>query len=209
MRPLTVRLKPWESRQLKLLRRHAGSARVVRRAICLLLSAGGAAAAEIARATGLSPNAVTGIRRRWRRRRLRSVEDRPRSGRPPRATREYRRELRRALRAGPRACGFVFTVWSVARLGAYLLRRTGVAIGPDRLRRLAHAEGFVVGRPKHTLANKRDPRAYRRAARRLGRLKRGPAKRTRRSSCGTPTRPRSNCCPTWSAAGCRGDGRWR
>ena len=43
----------------------------------------------------------------------------------------------------------------------------------------------------------------------LGRLKRGPRKRARPSSCGTPTRPRSNCCPASSGAGCQeGDG-WR
>src|SRR5215212_3334866 len=98
MRPLTVRLKPWESRWLKQLRNRATSARVVRRATCLLLSAAGEPATGIARVTGLSPNAVTGIRRRWRRRRLRSVEDRPRSGRPRRVTAAYLRELRRALR---------------------------------------------------------------------------------------------------------------
>ena len=206
MRQLEVRLKPWESRRLRQLRNHAASARVVRRAMCLLLSAAGRAATDIARVTGLSPNAVTGIRRRWRRRRLRSVTDRPRTGRPPRVTDEYRRQLRRALRKGPLACGFVFTVWSIARLGTYLRRRTGISIGSDWLRRLVHREGFVVGRPKHTLANKRDEREYRRTKRRLERLKKGRAKRTHPSSSGTPTPPRSTCCPTSCAAGCPGRG---
>lgn len=214
MRQLEVRLKPWESRRLKQLRDHAASARVVRRAICLLLSAGGQAATEIARVTGLSPNAITGIRRRWRRRRLRSLMDKPRSGRPPRVTSEYRRELRRALRKGPLACGFVFTVWSVARLGTYLHRtylhrRTGIRIGTHWLRRLVQQEGFVIGRPKHTLANKRDEREYRRTKRRLERLKKGRPRRAHRSSCGTPTLPSSSCCPTWCAAGCPGDDNWR
>src|SRR5439155_17057259 len=177
MRQLEVRLKPWESRRLRQLRRHAASARVLRRAMCLLLSAAGETARDIARMVGLSPNAVTGIRRRWRRRRLRSVVDRPRPGRPPLVTGEYRRELRRALRKGPLACGFVFTVWSVARPGTYRRRRTGSAIGSDWLRRLVRREGFVVGRPKHTLANKRDGREYRRTRRRLERLKKGRRER--------------------------------
>ena len=64
MRPLEVRLKPWESRQLRRLRDRATSARVVKRAMCLLLSAAGTPAADIARVTGLSAGAVTGIRRR-------------------------------------------------------------------------------------------------------------------------------------------------
>jgi transposase len=178
--------------------------------MCLLLSAAGEAATDIARIVGVSRNAVTGIRQRWRRRRLRSVMDRPRSGRPPLVTREYRRELRRALRQGPRACGgFVFTVWSVARLGTYLHRRTGIAIGPHWLRRIVHQEGFVIARPKHTLANKRDEQAYRRTKRRLAQLKKGRSKRTHPSSSGTPTPRSSICCPTSCVAGCPKDGNWR
>src|SRR5215203_3263725 len=113
MRQLTVRLKPWESRKLRQLRDHAPSARVVKRAVCLLRSAAGERATDIARVLGLSVDAVTDARRRWRRRRLRSVRDRdrPRSGRPPRVTPAYRRELRRAMRTGPLSCGYVFTVW--------------------------------------------------------------------------------------------------
>lgn len=209
MRQLDVRLKPWESRQLRQIRDHAASARMLKRAVCLLMSASGEPAAGIAGVTGLSRDAITDIRRRWRKRRLRSLADRPRSGRPPVITDEYRRQLRRALRAGPLACGFVFTVWSIARLGTYLRRRTGIAIGADRLRRLAHEEGFVVGRPKHTLANKRDPQEYRRTKRRLEQLKKGRPKRTHPSSCGTPMPPNSTCCPTSCAAGCPRPGNWR
>ena len=82
----------------------------------------------------------------------------PRSGRPPRATKRYRAELRNALRKGPLRFGYVFTVWSIARLAAHLHRRTGIRFSTDWLRRLARAEGFVVARPKHTLKNKRKRR---------------------------------------------------
>jgi transposase len=201
MRQLEVRLKPWEARQLRQLRDHGTSARLVKRAMCLLLSAAGERATDIARVLGLSPGGVSIIRRRWRRRRLRSLTDRPRSGRPPRVTTEYRRELRRALRKGPSACGYVFTVWSIARLATYLHKRTGIALGVDRLRRLVHAEGFVVGRPAHTLAGKRDEAEYRRARRRLEGLKKGRSKRTRPTSCGMPTPPSSTCCRTSCVAG--------
>lgn len=173
MRQLEVRLKPWESRRLRQLRDHAASARIVKRTQCLLLSATGEHVAAIAQVTGLSLDAITDIRRRWRRHRLRSVTDLPRSGRPTRVTPEYRRELRRALRKGPLAFGYVFTVWSIARLSTYLRRRTGIAMGVNRLRQLVHAEGFVVARPKHTLKGKRDEREYRRTRRRLQQLKKG------------------------------------
>ena len=196
MRQLEVRLRPWERRRLAQLRDRAASARLVKRAMCLLLSAAGQQATAIARVTGLSLDAVTDVRRRWRERRLRSLADRARTGRPPLVTAEYRRELRRALRKGPLAFGYVFTVWSIARLRTYLLRRTGVALGAGRLRRLVHEEGFVVGRPKHTLRGKRDPRQYRQARARLDRLKRGRRKRARPMSCGTPTPRSSASCRT-------------
>jgi transposase len=173
MRQLEVRLKPWEARWLRQVREQTASARSFKRAACLLLSAAGEPAGSIAGITGLSLDAISDIRRRWRQRGLRSLEDRPRPGRPPLVSDRYRRELRRALRKGPAGCGFVFTVWSIARLSTYLKKRTGIAIGVDWLRRLVHAEGFAVGRPAHTLAGKRDEREYRRARRRLSRLKRG------------------------------------
>jgi transposase len=170
--------------------------------MCLLLSAAGERAADIARVTGLSAGAVTAIRDRWRRRRLRSVTDKPRSGRPPRVTAAYRRELRRALRKGPLACGYVFTIWSIARLGTYLRKRTGIRLSGDWLRRVVRAEGFVAARPAHTLKGKRDEAEYRRTRRRLEQLKKGPVKRTRPTNCGTPTRRNSTCCRTWCGAGC-------
>jgi transposase len=206
MRQLEVRLKPWESRRLRQLRDHATSARLLKRAMCLLLSAAGERAVDVARVTGLSLDAISDIRRRWRRRRLRSLRDRPRTGRPPRVTAAYRRELRRALRRGPRSCGrFVFTVWSIARLGTYLRRRTGIAVGVDWLRRMVHAEGFVIGRPAHTLEGKRDERAYRQVRRRLDRLKKGRRKRAHPTNCGTPTPRSSSCCRTSCGVGCPRD----
>jgi transposase len=207
MRQLEVRLKPWERRMLLSLRDRPPSPRVGRRATCLLLSAAGEPARQIARVTGMSLDAVTDVRRRWRdargsRRRLRSLLDRPRIGRPAKVTAAYRRELRRALDKGPLSFGYLFTVWSIARLRTHLRKVTGITVSRDWLRRLAHREGFVVGRPKHTLRGKRNEAEYRRAKRRLERLKKGRVNRTRSSSCGTPTPASSNCCPTSCGAGC-------
>ena len=107
MRQLTVRIEPWERRRLRQLRDHGKSARLVKRAICLLRSAAGDSAQLIAHVAGLSPDAVTDIRRRWRRDGLRSLSDRRHPGRPPTVTDAYRRELRRALRRGPLSFGYV------------------------------------------------------------------------------------------------------
>jgi transposase len=146
---------------------------VGKRAVCLLLSADGASNQLIAQATGLAANTLTRIRHRWNERGLASLKDAPRSGRPPKVNRAYRQELKDALHRGPLAYGYVFTTWSMARLNTHLQRVTGVRICDDWLRQLAHAEGFVYRRPKHTLKGKRDECAYRRAQKKLERLKKG------------------------------------
>jgi transposase len=174
MRHLEVSLSSWQRTRLRQLRDRPPAPRVGRRAACLLLSAAGESAAAIARVTGLSRDAVTDVRRRWRASGMRSLADRPRGGRPPRVDAAYRRELRSAVRRGPAASGYAFTVWSVARLAAHLARRTGVRVGRDWLRRLLRAAGFVYGRPAHTLKGRRDEPAYRKAKRALAALKRGP-----------------------------------
>jgi transposase len=160
----------------------------------------------------MSLDAITDIRRRWRKARgsrLRSVPDRPRSGRPPKVTAAYRRELRHALDEGPLSFGYLLTVWSIARLRTHLRNVTGITVSRDWLRRLAHREGFVVGRPKHTLRGKRNETEYRRAGKRLNRLKKGRLKRTLSSNSGTPTPASSSCCPTSCAAGCAKESRSR
>ena len=212
MRQLEVRLRPWERRMLISLRDRPPSPRVGRRATCLLLSAAGEPARQIAQVTGMSLDAVTDIRRRWRTARgsrLRSVLDQPRTGRPAKVTAAYRRELRRALDKGPLSFGYLLTVWSIARLRTHLRNVTGLTISRDWLRRLAHREGFVVGRPKHTLRGKRNEAQYRRARSRLKQLKRGHRKRTLSWSCGTPTPASSSCSRTSRAAGCVKAGRSR
>jgi len=77
-----VVLNTWQQRRLQKIRDRSASPHVVKRAICLLLSADGAPSRAFQQATGLSLDAITDIRHRWRRRGRGSLEDRPRSGRP-------------------------------------------------------------------------------------------------------------------------------
>lgn len=177
MKALGISLTCWQRQRLREIQNHPPSARVGKRATCLLLSAQGAAVSLIHTATGLSRKAVTDIRRRFRQRGLRSLQDLPHPGRPPRLTQAYRRELRRALARVPLAFGYVFTQWSIARLGTHLQERTGIGFSREYLRRLVHQAGYRIGRPKHTLGLKRrqrrSTRAYRRAKKQLEELKRG------------------------------------
>jgi len=186
MRPLEVRLSSWQLRRLRELRR-SRAGRPARRAMCLLASANGQPALAVARMTGLSRDAITDIRRRWRERGLASLVDRPRSGRPRHITKRYRRLLCQALGKGPLALGYVFTIWSIARLGRYLARKTGISLSRQHLRLLVHREGFVVGRPRRSLKGKRKESEFRRAQRELNTLKRGVLRQSAATSSGSPT----------------------
>jgi transposase len=205
MKALRVEVSGWQRKQLQRLQARPPSPRVGRRATCVLLSAAGASSADICKATGFSIDAITDIRRRFIARGMRSLKDGRHSGRPPLVTAAYRRELRRALRRSPLAFGYVFTLWSIARLSTHLARRTGIRICRDWLRQLVHQHGYRCGRPKHTLRGKRALRGsrieYRRAQKRLESLKKGPCCLRRTTSCGTSMKASSTCTPTWRDAG--------
>lgn len=194
-RRLEVVLTSWQRRRLEGIRGHPPSPQVGRRVVCLLMSARQASNAAIGQATGLSSDGVTHIRRRWQRHGMASLVDRPRSGRPTKVTAAYRRRLRATMNAGPRAYGYLFTVWSVPRLNAHLKKVTGVSFSESRLRQLIRAEGFVYRRPKHTLKGKRNEEAFRHAQRRLVRLKRGLCGTRPTMNSGTRMKLNSICIP--------------
>jgi len=172
-RRLEVKLTSWQRQRLQQIRDHPPSARVGKRAVCLLLSSDGSPSKLISQVTGLSKDAIPDIRRRWQECGMASLKELPRPGRPPKITPEYHKQLRKAVRAGPLSYGYVFSVWSIARLNSHLQTATGIRICNDWLRRLVHAEGFVYRRPKHTLKGKRNEKAFRKAQKALNRLKKG------------------------------------
>ena len=170
---IKVRLASGQHQRLQHLRDQPPTPRVGKRAVCLLLSAEGVSNQLIAQATGLAPDTLAKIRRRWNERGMAALKDAPRPGRPPKVNPAYRKALKDALRRGPLAYGYVCTTWSIARLNTHLQRVTGLKLCNDWLRQLVHAEGFVYRRPKHTLKGKRDEQAFRRAQKKLQRLKKG------------------------------------
>lgn len=184
-RRLEVVLTSWQRRRLESIRNRPPKPKMARRAVCLLMSAQGASNGAVCQATGLCSDGVTYIRRQWRARGMASLVDRPHTGRPSKATAEYRRMLRMALRNGPLAYGYLFTVWSVPRLNAHLSKATGISYSEKRLRTLMHAEGYVFRRPKHTLKGKRNEKAFHHAQRQLARLKRGRFAKTPTTNSGT------------------------
>ena len=106
---IEVRLISWQRQCLQRIRDQPPTPRMGKRAVCLLLSADAVSTRLIAQATGLAPDTLTGIRRRWNERGMASLKDAPRPGRPPKVSPAYRRELKDALHRGPLAYGYAFT----------------------------------------------------------------------------------------------------
>jgi transposase len=113
------------------------------------------------------------IRRRYREQGLAGLAKGKPPGRVSRATPEYRALLRTTIETPPQSLGYGFSVWSLARLNAHVVKETKISFSDDQLSRLLHAEGFSIQRPKHTMKGKRDEAAYERARRELKRLKKG------------------------------------
>jgi transposase len=86
--------------------------------------------------------------------------DKPRSGRPAIATVDYRTRLVEAIKTNPRKMGYPFTVWTLTRIRAHMAREMQILLSESRVRQIMKEEGLVFKRPKHTLAQKRDPDAF-------------------------------------------------
>jgi transposase len=165
--------KQWD--ELDRLRFTAGDAKVFRNCLIILMSDRGVARSRrsIAKELGCSPGTVDSVRQRYRQLGIAGLAPRKSPGRPPKVTPAYRAALRKVVQTPPQEFGYGFSVWSAARLGAHLKKTTGLAFSDERVRRLLREEGFSFQRPKHTMKGKRDETAYRKAQRRLKRLKKG------------------------------------
>jgi len=131
------------------------------------MSATGRSKALIAHDLGCSVGTVDIMRKRYRQDGLDGLIPSKPPGRPSRATPEYRAALRTAIETPPQDLGYGFSVWSLARLNAHLLKQTGVSFSDDQLGRIMKQEGFSFQRPKHTMKGKRDEAAFQKAAAKL------------------------------------------
>jgi len=165
------KLSDREHDQLDTLRLTTDHPAVFRNATIILMTDDGHPKAVIAKTLGCCPSTVDRVRRLYRERGLAGLRPIKPPGRPARATAAYRRALCKAVDTDPRTLGYAFTVWSAARLNAYLTKLTGLSFSDGHLRDLLHQEGYSLQRPKHTLKGKRDEKAHAKAKRQLKRLK--------------------------------------
>src|ERR1044071_2936815 len=155
-----VRVRPLSEQERTELKRGARRevGRVSERMHAVLLSARGYDIAQIASILEYDEATVRRWIERYEAEGLEGLQDRPRSGRPRSAEAAAQDTVRRAMEAGPEACGHPdVALWTVVLLQAHLLMTLGLRLSRTSVRRLAHAMGYVWRRPRHVLP--KDPEA--------------------------------------------------
>jgi len=155
------------------------------RAIVVRLLHLGYPAEEIAKMQAISKPTVYAYYHRWEEGGIDALADKPRSGRPPKVTANYREKLREVLEKEPSAYGYDFTLWTIGRLRAHLAKETGIEIGESRMSGLLKEEGYRYRRPKQDLSHLQDQEAKKRANELLEELKKGRLKQMSSSSLWT------------------------
>lgn len=183
-RPLFVRkLTRAEKLEIESLVRSSLDARVVRRAQMIRLSAQGKKAHEIAELLGFTKPTVYRAIHAFNQGGAKALPDKPRSGRPPKAGREYVKQLKLAVSQSPVELGYPFSSWTLSRLREHLARQCGVLVHPDYLGRLCARNGIVYRRPRHVMAHLRDQDDYDEKKELLDFLKKTPSPKTPTSTC--------------------------
>ncbi|MHC4323410.1 MAG: helix-turn-helix domain-containing protein, partial [Planctomycetota bacterium] len=167
--------------------------RVVRRAQMILQSSQGIKVPAIASAWDTTIQTVLKTIHRFNSEGLASLADKPRSGRPPKATDQYVEVLKQAVQHSPRDLGYPFSSWTLERLREHVGRQTDVLLNPRYLSSLMGKHGIVYRRPKHLMAHLRDPQEYDEKKAILEFLKKRRSKKSSSSNCCTSTNVKFTC----------------
>jgi len=155
-----IKLTEEQWNELDKLRFSAKSADVFRNCLIVLMSDSSDTIGSIAERLGCGTDTVVRVRRLYCKGGIAALHPIKPTGRPSRATPEFRQQMREAAQVSPLTLGYGFSTWSVARLGAHLAKTTGIRFSTDQLGRILRRNGFSFQRPKHTMKGKRDEAAY-------------------------------------------------
>jgi len=152
-----IQLKPLTAEELSALDRLYRQTRSVRlrtRAHALLLIAEqGLSSAEAAATVRMSPLSVVRWVKRYNAEGVEGLSDRPRPGKPCKASPQYRERLLELVRRRPRSLGLEFSLWTLRRLSDFMAEETGERISHEGIRRYLKEGGIVLSRPQHTVTS--------------------------------------------------------
>ena len=142
-----MKLTPVQESGLRRLYRRTDNADVRSRCQMILLSAQGHSAAEIAGLTFFDQDTVLFWFDRYEAEGVNGLQDRPRSGRPPKMTGSSRDDLQQAVDQDPREAGHLFSVWTCGDLARYLVQKGHLQVVAETIRRHLWTLGFRIVRP--------------------------------------------------------------
>jgi len=187
------KLKKAERLELSHLLHSREDGRVIRRAQMILQSSQGIKVPAIASAWDTTIQTVLKTIHRFNAEGLMSLVDKPRSGRPPKATDQYVEVLKEAVQHSPRDLGYPFSSWTLERLREHVGHQTGILLNPRYLSSLMGKHGIVYRRPKHLMAHLRDPKDYNEKKAILEFLKNAQSKMRPASTLSTLTNVKFTC----------------
>jgi len=164
-----IQLTATQKGALKQLYRSTDDADVRSRCQMILLSAQGHSTVELAKLTFFDQDTILFWFDRYEAEGLAGLQDRPRSGRPPKITGPSRDDLQQAADQDPRQTGQSFSVWTCKDLARHLAERGHSLVAGETIRRHLRVLGFRIVRPVLSISSP-DP-DYAMKVERLERLK--------------------------------------
>ena len=139
--------------------KYGDDARIVNRTRAVLLSEQGKRLSEISDLLDMAETCVATWIRRYEAKGIDGLYDRPRSGRPRKANRDYERRMLRLMKKPPQRHdhNLPWSLWTVDRLRLQLTSEGFPDVSDDTVRRILHRHRYGFLRPKLDLKHKQDP----------------------------------------------------
>ena len=164
-------LKPKELAEIERAIRQGKRSEVRQRATVIRLLHLGHKPEAVAEQQMVSVPTIYNWHKLWREKGIAGLANKPRKGRPPKATEAYCQKLEEVLEKEPSALGYRFAIWTADRLRAHLNKETGILLSESRFRALLKKRGYRYRRPKHDLSHLQDQKAKREAEKLLEEMK--------------------------------------
>lgn len=155
MLPRLLRLHPSTYRRLVRLSKEAekdGAYRVAKRLRAVVLNSEGHSSGELADILQAPRSKVSEWLQRYQAEGVDGLLEGSRPGRPPELTAQQQQRLGDILDSGPVAYGLDTGIWTSPMIAWVIEEEFGVQYHPGHVRKLLHAWGFSVQRPRRVLA---------------------------------------------------------
>jgi transposase len=164
-------LKPKELAEIERAMRQDKRAEVRQRATVIRLLHLGHKPEAVAEQQMVSVPTIYNWHKLWREKGIEGLANKPKTGRPSKATEAYCRKLEEMLEKEPAEYGYRFAIWTSDRLRAHLEKETGILLSEGRFRALLKKRGYRYRRPKHDLSHLQDKEAKKKAEKLLDEMK--------------------------------------